>query len=222
MDIELAKNYEELAKIHCESFIKRLEVLSTKISDSSRETWFLHFGWRNITDRQALNLALMLNYLNLHPELILENSKTVQFLGLEAIQLIKQTLKRFKGIIKMPLIITLALTDKGVSFAYLSQIDRAYLPWREFKGNYLVSSHRLIDELLSIRFNTPRRLKKQEFRRGYRDHGTMTSIHDKARRNANTSQLILINEQLGNILSAPDPIKFARDHGIIPPETENR
>jgi hypothetical protein len=222
MNIQLARYYEELAKIHCETFIKRLEVLSTKISDNSRETWFLHFGWRNVTDVQALNLALMMNYLNLHPELVLEKDKCFQFLALEAIDLIKQTLKRFKDIKKMPLIITLALADKGVSFTYLSMIENAYLPWREFKGNFLVASHRIVDQLLSIRYNTPRRLKKQQFRRGYRDHGTMTSVDDKARRNANTSQNVLVNEQLGNIMSSSDPIRFARNLGIIPPEPENR
>jgi hypothetical protein len=164
----------------------------------------------------------MMNYLNLHPELVLEKDKCFQFLALEAIDLIKQTLKRFKDIKKMPLIITLALADKGVSFTYLSMIENAYLPWREFKGNFLVASHRIVDQLLSIRYNTPRRLKKQQFRRGYRDHGTMTSVDDKARRNANTSQNVLVNEQLGNIMSSSDPIRFARNLGIIPPEPENR
>jgi hypothetical protein len=222
VNLELAALYEELGRKHCESFIERLEVLSTIITDSSREPWFLHFSWRNVSDRQALNLALMMNYLNLHPELVLERDRCFQFLALEAIQLIKRTLIRFKDIKKMPLIIRIVQSDKGVSFTLLSTIEGAYLPWREFKGNFKIASHRITDELLSIRFQTPRRLKKQEFRRGYRDHGTMISVSEKARRNANTFQDILWNEQIGNIVASPNPIKFARDHGIIPKEPENR
>jgi hypothetical protein len=156
----------------------------------------------------------------LHPELILEREKCLQFLGLEAIQLIKRTLIRFSDIKKMPLIIKLVLKDKGVSFFYLTQIEMALLPYNEFHGNFEIDLHKFLKENLSIRYNTPRRLKKPEFHRGYRDHGSMSSVHDRARKAANTAQDILINEQLGNIRSAPNPLQWAKDHGIIPKENQ--
>jgi hypothetical protein len=219
MNLELSRWYESVGRTHCDSFIGRLEALSTKVTNNSKkESWFLHFAWRNVSDRQALNLALMMNYLNLHPELVLSRDKTFQFLALEAIDSIKRTLRRFQDIKKMPLIISVVLVDKGVSFTYLSMIEGAYLPKREFKGNFLIASHRIVDELLSIRYQTNRRLKKQEFHRGYRDHGSMASVHDRARRSANTSHDILLYEQLENIKSAPDPLKWAYDHKIIPDE----
>jgi hypothetical protein len=49
---------------------------------------------------------------------------------------------------------------------------------------------------LTIRYETPRRTKKKVFRRGYHDHGTMATIDERARREANTTRDFWVQEAL--------------------------
>jgi len=226
MDVKLGSYYEEVAKKHTFDFLTKLEDLSTKIAANSIEvseeipvfSWYLHFGWRYIQDHQAINLALMLNYLNLHPELLLEKEKCIQFVGLESIQLIKQSLERFIDIKKMAMIIRIALSDKGVSFVYLTNVYHALLPKNEIKGNFVIDLGKWLEKNLTVRYNTPKKLKKPEFHRGYRDHGSMSTVSERARKDANKSHDLLLESSIYGLRNSPDPVKWAKSQGILPPD----
>jgi hypothetical protein len=75
-----------------------------------------------------------------------------------------------------------------------------WLPPKEFQGNFLMRDFRgWLQKVFSVRYHTPRRLRKQERVRGYRDHGSMSSVSEKARKSANRVKVHGIDQE-GNIV----------------------
>jgi hypothetical protein len=81
----------------------------------------------------------------------------------------------------------------------LGEVILSFVPsLREWKGNYSGKLLKTIQRIFSLRFQTPKRVERQERIRGYRDHGSMSSQSEKARKEANSYQLL--SPQLEQVL----------------------
>jgi hypothetical protein len=76
-------------------------------------------------------------------------------------------------------------------------------------GNFKKIFKKYIGRIFTLRYQTPRRLQKQERVRGYRDHGSMATIDEVARREANSE---VLNSYLVEI------IRFIEETGCSIPE----
>jgi hypothetical protein len=113
---------------------------------------------------------------------------------------------RFKSSRKGKIWTQIIVNEAWTSTTFLL-IHRIILPIDEFRGNIL---HNFpitwFQGHFTLRYNTPRRLKKQDFVRGYRDHGSASSESERARREANTDQTRGITQE-GYVV---DPDMFHR------------
>jgi hypothetical protein len=90
----------------------------------------------------------------------------------------------------------------------LNTVMFQYLPSpREYLGNYKISSDKGLKRIFTVRRLTPRRLKREEFHRGYRDHGSMSSVSERARKSANS---FTRPGELSNELNTPSIDKYYR------------
>jgi len=94
---------------------------------------------------------------------------------------------------------------KQVSIMYLC-INYVFLPITEWGGNYKKVLRNWIRRKFTLRYNTPKRLKKQERIRGYRDKGSMSSQSTRARRRANESSTFGKTQEGYNVMD--DIISF--------------
>jgi len=102
-------------------------------------------------------------------------------------QSVRRCAPRFKNSRKGKIWSTFHISDRTLSPRYI--LSRYLLPITEWEGNYRRCIHGWIKKHFTLRYNTPKRIKKQERIRGYRDHGSMSSNSERARRVANTSPI---------------------------------
>jgi len=81
----------------------------------------------------------------------------------------------------------MALSGNAEIHSLGNHLKSAFPSKREWEGNYQKRLLKILTSIFSVRLQTPRRIERQQRIRGYRDHGSMASIHEKARREANTS-----------------------------------
>jgi hypothetical protein len=68
------------------------------------------------------------------------------------------------------------------------------LPITEFEGNYLKQFQEWVKVHYTLRYLTPKKIRKTERIRGYRDHGSASSESERARRKANTDPTQGVNQ----------------------------
>jgi len=209
---ELFDYYSKLSGWLALQLSKELQDRSTIIATSRRsESWYPYLNWRNITDREFLNLALACASFPNYTAWSGWKITTEAYLLEEIKSTLIQVAKRFKGS-KIQKIVE--AVEKG-RWALLLNMDlHLWLPPREFAGNLSMEStfRDWIKGNFTIRYHTQRRLRKQERIRGYRDHGSMSSVSEKARKRANRVSIAGVDQE-GHIVdyfAKRDSIEFRK------------
>jgi len=176
------------------------------------DTFYIYFHWRDMDERVYYNLRLAIvgvyvyeNILDWTPEerYLLENLKEecdknkLRFKETKFFEFFT-----FLGIIpyadKYPLGITLQC------------------PIREFLGNYEIDLIERLKRIYTVRYNTPRRVKRKTFHRGYDDKGSESSVSERARRSANTVEFPYLTKDFLKVLQEhSDPIRLLRELGYL-------
>jgi hypothetical protein len=170
--------------------------LSTKIPSISKDPFFLYLNWRELTGSDWITIRIALHFL--------EDSKLG--IGLTAKSTLGWVVRELKdGLARsqrrmsrtkfseFELWLAYDATPEGLGRANQAIVPKA----REWLGNYTGKLKKILGRIFSLRFNTPKRVQRQRRVRGYRDHGSMATVDEKARRSANTSGW---NSQLEGIL----------------------
>jgi len=89
-------------------------------------------------------------------------------------------------------------------------------PIREYLGNYESDLLSDLRRVYTVRYNTPRRVKRKVFHRGYDDKGSESSVSERARRSANTVEFpYLTKDFLRHLKEHSDPIGLLKDLGYL-------
>jgi len=199
--------YEKLARHNALVLLQRIETLRTIISTNSPWNFYIHLSWRKVNDRVMFHLLLALYGLYYDPNLLYRDEETALLYREYVRPLLEKSVRRFQEHRKFGLLVKIFFGPHG---KWLSQfrIGTELLPYREYKGNYNMNLEVWLEENLTIRRETPRRVKKETFIRGYRDHGTMVSESEKAVRSANTDRDLMAK----SLLSQSEHLKDNPEH----------
>jgi hypothetical protein len=195
---ELTEYYDKWLQKVSLSAVERLEDLSYQVAASQKSfTWYLYLDWRSISEVEFVALSLTINYLMYFFTQRYEKKRNSLdwYVMHELVDQLKTASLRFRSSHKGKIWCIILQAEAWNSLTNLAKLG-VLLPITEWEGNYkegLVP--KWLERHFSLRYNTPRRLKKQERIRGYRDHGTMSSPSESARRRANESQLRGITQE---------------------------
>jgi len=164
-----------------------IRALSTKISNTSKTfPFYLYLNWREMTGSDWFILRIASHFLEQGP-LILELLKDslLNFVFKELKEGLARNQDRMKNI-------KFKQFELALSWAHFddqrSIFTKSILPSeREWRGNFAKKLPRILERIFTLRFQTPKRIERQERVRGYRDHGSKASDSEIARRQANTS-----------------------------------
>jgi hypothetical protein len=99
---------------------------------------------------------------------------------------------------------------------YPEGITSDWCPIREYLGNYTIPLLDRLKRIYTVRYNTPRRVKRKTFHRGYDDKGSESSVSERARRAANTVEFPYLTKDFLRLLQEhSDPIKLLKDLGYL-------
>jgi len=182
---ELKEFWAKELRTLADQLLEHLRDLSTKIPSISKIPYYLYLNWREIKGKDWILLRIALHFLeDNYPASLLIQDKMLTYvlkefkdmLNLNSRRMSRTKFKEFE----------LALSSNAVE-QDLGHIPLQFVPSvREWKGNYQGKFRKLIQRIFSLRFVTERRAKRQERIRGYRDHGSMSTVDERARREANT------------------------------------
>jgi len=167
-----------------------VKALSTEILVSQKSTsWYLYLDWRGISEEEFIGLSLIINFIELSDSFRNGMTEMELYIYKEFKEQFLSCALRFRHSSKGKVWVSIITREAYTSIYYMC-INNILLPITEWNGNYnKLEKRRWIQEHFTLRYNTPRRQKKQERIRGYRDHGSMASVSEKARRAANTSPI---------------------------------
>jgi len=170
-----------------------IEDLSTKVPSISNTPWELKLDWKKMKGEDWLTLDLGLMLFNESPSRPL--SDVGKWIRKDLRTQLDQVKERFWNTKFSKLYHSLGQTT---CIWDILQIPDSWLPEiREWEGNFRRSPYRILSNLFRITFISTRPPKKTQRVRGYRDHGTESSVSDRARRSANISGW---NEYLEEVL----------------------
>jgi hypothetical protein len=172
--------FNKLLEESCALLVKIITDHRSKVPSSSMTNpFYVHFSTEQVDERTFYSLCLLLGgyirSLSHYPPDSVE-----EYLVSELHREVEKISKRFKEtkffkffyyILNTPLPLNLVIRIPSE---------------REYDNNYIFPLDSIIGKVFSVRFLTPRRVKRAEFRRGYRDHGSMSDKSTRARRQANT------------------------------------
>jgi hypothetical protein len=187
--------------------------LRNHVTDTSKvDSFYIYFHWRDVSERVFYNLMLgivgVYNYEDISkwsPEevYLLENLK-------EEISKNKNRFKDTKFFNFFMFLGIIPFADKYPQGISLS------CPIREFLGNYEIELYDYLKRIYTVRYNTPRRVKRKTFHRGYDDKGSESTVSERARRAANTVEFPYLTKDFLEVLkSHVDPIGLLRDLGYL-------
>jgi hypothetical protein len=163
---------------------KYCEDLSTTIPATSNTPFFFSLSWRKLSEFDWISLLLARDLL-MDSDEFETMSKLGKWVLVELDQWLEKVAKRFEGIRFQQ---TLDQLFHSLILSNLETIDTSLFPaFQTFEGNIRRNIHGLLSKVFRITFQRPRNLKRKNRVRGYRDHGTESSVSDRARRKANTS-----------------------------------
>jgi len=177
--------------------LKTIKDLSNQVSTARKQySWYLYLSWREISEQQFLGLSALMNFMEENIEKSkIELDEIEMSIWIELRTQFTQSSTRFKNSRKGNIWSSIVRSGICVSTQYLID-NQILLPIDEFRGNILKNFlSNWIPRHYTLRFNTPRRLKKQGFVRGYRDHGSTSSESERARREANTTKIPGITQE---------------------------
>jgi hypothetical protein len=172
-----------------------LEDLTTKVPDISKIQSNLSLQWRLISQKEWTVLVLAIDCLKAIPTLFLEMSPMARAF-LEVLEFdLERTEKRLQNA-KHLKDLFLCISDLEALEIFLG--DETYqISYREWRGNFYQDVYSLLKKVFFFFRYNPRKVKRQERIRGYRDKGSKSSDSEKARREANTYQS---NEYLDEVI----------------------
>jgi len=171
--------------------VHQYEELSTKITASQKsDPWYLYLDWRGISEEEFYCLSVFIAIVERFSfkYVFRYNKPHLLWMWEEFVYQYRLCAKRFKNSSKGKFWSLLAEQDWIDSHPPI-QFSRGFLPITEFEGNYLHQFEGWLYVHFTLRYNTPKRLKKTERIRGYRDHGSASSVSERARRRANTDPI---------------------------------
>jgi hypothetical protein len=197
------------------SYIKDL---STHIVNSSKsETFYLFFQSSNLGERECYQLMLGINGISNYPEEG-DQEPYFKYIWEQFVESFKKYRDRFQ---KTKFFDFFRYTTGMLKYISAYPNGLRVVPVREFLGNYYIPITLVLKRVFTLRFNTPRRLKRKVFRRGYDDKGTESTISDRARRQANTVEYPYLTKDFLAVLRLhKDPIGLLRDLGYIREQEE--
>jgi len=180
--------YAKWARKTLTDLVQYYEELSTKITLSQKsDPWYLYLNWRDISEEEFYCLSVFVAYVEQYSFKYILKWERPEYLWIWEEFILQYHLcrKRFTTSKKGKFWTKLAENNwKDNSLPI--QFYQGLLPITEFEGNYKNQFEGWIQKHFSLRYNTPKRLKKTERIRGYRDHGSASSESERARRQANT------------------------------------
>jgi hypothetical protein len=193
---------------------KYIEGLRTQIGDTSkRNSWYLYFNYRALTEKRYYTLKILVTGLMLSG-IFPQNSVSRQIV-VDLFDGLQRNERRFaKSKFYKFFSSTLAAVYKNPVKTDFELVSR-----REFENNYELDFLETLEAIFTVRWNTPRRVKKQQFRRGYHDKGSKSSESEIARRAANREEFCFLDKEYRKMLQRmDDPIAQLRKDGYLPLE----
>jgi hypothetical protein len=195
--------------------VQRIEELRNHVTDTSkRDTFYVYFHWREVSEREYYQLKLALaGVLHNYKDWLYSDNLNLYLFNLLADE-ISRNRKRFQKT-KFFWFFNLSL-GFFVSDEWLEYKGFHVIPIREYLGNYAIPLRQVLQRVYTVRYNTPRRIKQKVFRRGYDDKGSASSVSERARRSANTEEFpYLTKDFLEYLRNIPDPIGKLRSLGYL-------
>jgi hypothetical protein len=195
--VEIKDYYSKWIEERVPLVLKELVGHRNQIAKAQKHyTWYLYLDWRNISEEEFIALSIVFNHMMNYPPEELEKDNLLQSVWRELIEQFQLSASRFKQSRKAKIWSSIVLGGNWTSTHYLFWSGgRFFLPITEWEGNYKNVMNNFLRRHFSLRYNTPRRLKKQERVRGYRDHGSMPTKSQVARRNANRDQTTGVTQE---------------------------
>jgi hypothetical protein len=167
--------------------LRHIEVLRNQITSTSRKRpFFLYFNWRRMSEREYYSLILAVMWILHNRSITSSLDELSDHIFRDLLEDIYRNISRFRQTkfseIFIQYILLLGTFETNGS---------KYPPIREWKGNYSISLADWLVNNFTLRLDTPRKAKRQEFIRGYRDHGSKASDSEVARRQASESSSAL-------------------------------
>jgi len=188
-----------------EDLLLYIKGTSTKISNISKKdtAFYLYLNWRQMSGTDWVLLRIAIHFLEDSPLGIqCQKDELCRYVLRELKLALARNQNRMKNTKFNQLEMALSATAEIHSLG--SHLKSAFPSKREWEGNYKKRLLKILTKILSVRLQTPRRIERQQRVRGYRDHGSMASIHEKARREANTSGWNEFLEQARYLIEVED------------------
>jgi len=216
--------YSELSKKLSAELLEEVSDRSTIISETRTDyPFYLYLNWRQVTDKEFLGLAIALGSFPRFDTLLNQRAANSEMVMIEFLKddVMKLSKRFLRG--KISKVIYL-IQEHGFESLLTTSGLNLLLPIREYVGNFRFNLKKWLRENLTIRYQTPRRVRRQERQRGYRDHGSLSDTSQKARQKANTMKFDL--EQVPRTIEEEDYRKWVelqrrlrRDPNSTNPET---
>jgi len=163
-----------------------LRDISTKIPSNPKMPFYLYFNWRLLDGRIWGIMRMALTALE---QGALSTQVCKDKVLNHVVREFKEALNRNRNRMSRTKFSKFELSLSAVdSLDDLGIILLDVVPTRrEWEGNFKTRFAKNLSRLFSLRFETPKRIRRQERIRGYRDHGSMSSDSERARKAANTS-----------------------------------
>jgi hypothetical protein len=190
-----------------------IEELRNHVTDSSKvDSFYIYFHWRDMDERVYYNLRLAVvgvyNYENIQ-----EWTAEERYLLENLVEELSKNKLRFKATKFFEFFSFLGIIP------YVDQYPKGITlscPIREFLGNYEINITDWLKRGYTVRYNTPRRVKRKTFHRGYDDKGSESSVSERARRSANTVEFPYLTKDFLKVLQEhSDPIRLLRELGYL-------
>jgi len=187
-DDELLEFWKAEGLSLAEDLLLYIKGTSTKISSISSKdhAFYLYLNWRQMRGTDWVLIRIAIHFL--------EDSSLGLSVGQDelcryVLRELKLALSRNQDRMKNTKFnqLEMALSGNAEIHSLGNHLKSAFPSKREWEGNYQKRLLKILTSIFSVRLQTPRRIERQQRIRGYRDHGSMASIHEKARREANTS-----------------------------------
>jgi len=167
----------------CAILVEYIEDLSNQVANSSkRDPFFFNFSKEKVSEREFYHFCLLIGGYLRTPGKFFEEESIERSILIELREEVYRISRRFKDTKFFKFFYFLLDTPLSPQLVPDSKTPSP----REYLGNYKIRPEKGINRIFTLRYQTPRRVKRAEFRRGYRDHGSMSSISERARKAANT------------------------------------
>jgi len=176
-------SYTKELESSCAILVKYIEDLSNQVTDSSkRDPFFFNFSKEKVSEREFYHFCLLIGGYLRSPGSFFEEESIERSILIELRTEVYKISTRFRECKFFKFFYFLLDCPLGINLVPSSKTPNP----REYLGNYKISPEKGIKRIFTLRYQTPRRVKRAEFRRGYRDHGSMSSISERARKAANS------------------------------------